>query len=114
MFNTIAIESTKRPEGWVLINEDDFNPRVHVLWTKAKATVKESLVAPVTEKADEAPTEAPDPTTSGIVVTTTTEVSPALDKALGLSTAPVRDEYSLPKEISFNRRPVGRPKKEKE
>ena len=29
MQNTIAILSDKRPEGWVLINEEDFDPAVH-------------------------------------------------------------------------------------
>ena len=30
MQNTIAILSDKRPEGWVLINEEDFDPAVHM------------------------------------------------------------------------------------
>lgn len=104
MLNTIAIKSTKRHEGWILINEDDFRPEVHVLW------VPGSKMSPVTE----VPTKAQALEGSNIVVTTTLEVPPALDRALGISAAPARDEYSLPKEISFNRRPVGRPKKEKE
>ena len=29
MQNTLAILSDKRPEGWVLINEEDFDPAVH-------------------------------------------------------------------------------------
>ena len=30
MRNTVAILSGKRPEGWVLINEEDFDPAAHV------------------------------------------------------------------------------------
>lgn len=30
---TVRVCSEKRPEGWVSINESDFNPSTHFLWS---------------------------------------------------------------------------------
>jgi len=33
MQETVKIVSSKRPEGWVLLNATDFDPEQHKLWT---------------------------------------------------------------------------------
>jgi hypothetical protein len=43
MQNTLAILSDKRPEGWVLINEEDFDPAVHV----AKINGQQVILVPL-------------------------------------------------------------------
>ena len=48
MQNTIAILSDKRPEGWVLINEEDFDPAVHMASDPAVHTTADSA-APVSK-----------------------------------------------------------------
>ena len=56
MQNTIAILSDKRPEGWVLINEDDFDPAVH----KAKINGQQVIIEMPEPELEPEPLETPE------------------------------------------------------
>ena len=46
MRNTVAILSGKRPEGWVLINEEDFDPAAHVAFAAPVSKINGQQVIP--------------------------------------------------------------------
>ena len=68
MQNTIAILSDKRPEGWVLINEEDFDPSVHTAWINGQKVIfdePEPEVEPESIETPEIPINEPQVRKSG-------------------------------------------------